>query len=620
MRTKRRPTRWIIAIAVIAVVAGFFIVKARQQGKPEPIISTATVFRGTVTSSVSGNGILQPVTTVEVKSNVGGQIVELAVDEGDLVRAGQLIARIDPADALSALEQMEADLTGATARVHSSRESLELQRRQQVTNVAAAEQAVASARARLAQAEKLADMQTTTSESAVQQATESLAAARARLAQAEAQAAAQPRLTATAIKQAESSLAAARSALQQTKTALAPQKIAAAQASFDQAQANYAHAETNLARQQQLLAKGYVPRSQVDTAQQSFAVAKAQLATARQKLDTVKDEAREDIQAAQARVDQAEAALASAQANGMQDDLKRQDATAARAAVKQAEANLAAAQAGKGQDTVKVQDIAAARAALKQAEANLASARASAHQVQIRREEITQAEASRARTAASVANARTQVSYSTITAPRDGVVVKKYVEVGSIVTAGRSSLGGSGAGVGLVDIADVTKMRIQVDVDETDIGKIRVGQNVDITVDAYPDELFSGLVTKIAPQATTTQTVTTIPVTVQLDWTDRRLKPGMNATCDFITERHTDALLVPSEAVNETDSGATVTVMVDGKRVTRSVRVGIVGVDNTEILEGVSAGESVVTAITEPSASSGRRTRGILGGGGGRRR
>ncbi|OPZ84024.1 MAG: Macrolide export protein MacA [bacterium ADurb.Bin429] len=619
MRTKRRPTRWIIAILVIAAIAGFFIVRARQNGKQEPIISTAKVFRGTVTSSVSGNGILQPVTTVEVKSNVGGQIVELAVDEGDIVRAGQLIARVDPADSLSSLEQMEADLTGATARVQSARESLELQRRQLTSNVESAEQAVAAARVRLAQAEKLATIQTTTSESSVQQAKESLAAARARLAQAEAQAAAQPKLTATAIRQAESSLAAAKSALQQTKTALAPQKIAAAQASFDQAQANFAYAEKNLSRQQQLLAKGYVPRSQVDTAQQSYDVAKAQLATTKQKLNTVKDEASEDIESAQARVDQSEAALATAKANGIQDELKQQEVASARASVKQAEASLAAAQAGKGQDTIKAQDIAAAKSALKQAEANLAAARAGAHQERIRREEITQAEASRTRTAASVANARTQLGYTTITAPRDGVVVKKYVEVGSIVTAGRSSLGGSGAGVGLVDIADVTKMRIQVDVDETDIGKIRVGQNVDITVDAYPDELFSGLVTKIAPQATTTQTVTTIPVTVQLDWTDRRLKPGMNATCDFITERHTDALLVPSEAVTETDGGATVTVMVDGEQVKRGVRIGIIGSDNTEILEGLKEGDEVVTAITDPSAESGRRPRGLFGGGGRRR-
>jgi HlyD family secretion protein len=358
----------------------------------------------------------------------------------------------------------------------------------------------------------------------------------------------------------------------------------------------------------------------VDAAQQSFDVAKAQLATSRNKLDTVKDEPREDLQAAQSRVDQAEAALATAQTNSVQDTLKTQDVLTARAAVKQAEAALSAAQAGRTQDTVKAQDITAAKAALKQAEANLAAARASAHQEKIRRAEIIQAEASRARTAASVSNARTQVNYTTIVAPRDGVVVKKYVEVGSIVSAGRSSLGGTGAGVGLVDIADVTKMRIQVDVDETDIGKIRIGQNVDITVDAYPDELFSGLVTKVAPQATTTQSVTTIPVTVQLDWVDKRLKTGMNATCDFITERKKDVLLVPSEAVKETDDGATVTVLQGEEQVTRKVQIGIAGTDNTEIIEGVREGEQVVTAVSDPMATTQRRGGGMFGGGGRGRR
>lgn len=613
MRTKRRPTGWIILAIVLVLALGFFL-KSRFQGKAKTEYVTVKAFRGTVTASVSGNGLLQPVTTVEVKSNVGGQVIQLAVDEGDIVKAGQLIARIDPSDAQSALEQSEADLTSANARVTAARESLDLQTSQTATNIAAAEQAVAQARLRVSQAEQLAAMQTTNSTTSIQQATEALDAARARLAQAESQAKAQPKLTETAIKQAEANLASAKAALRQTKTALVPQKTAAAQAAYDQAQANYEYAQKDLSRQQQLLSKGYVPKSQVDAAQQRFDVAKAQLATAKNKLDTVKDEAADDINAAQARVDQAEAALATAQTNRIQDDLKTQDVASARAAVKQAEASLTAAQSGKGQDTVKAQDVAAAKAALKQAEVNLTAARANATQERIKQQDITQAQASRAHTAATVANARTQVGYTTIVAPRAGVVVKKYVEVGSIVTAGRSALGGSGAGVTLVDIADVTKMRIQVDVDETDIGKIKVGQAVDVTVDAYPDELFSGTVTKIAPQAATTQNVTTIAVTVQLDWTDARLKPGMNATCDFVTERKQNALLVPSEAVKETDNGSTVQVKIGQTIETRRVTVGIAGNDNTEIIDGINVGDNVVTATVDPTANTASRGGGMFGG------
>lgn len=619
MRSKRRPTGWII-LAIILVVALGFVLKAKFTKKPEPKISTAKAFYGTVTASVSGNGTLQPVTTVQVKSNVGGQVVQLMVDEGDTVKAGQLIARIDDADSQSALKQVEADMTSADSRVRAARENLDLQRSQTATSVAAAEQSLAQAKLRLAQAEGLATMQTTSSTSTVQQAEEALTAARARQAQAEAQAKAQPLLTEKAIRQAEANLASAKATLQQTKTSLGPQKIAAAQSAYDQAQANYQFADKDLARQQQLLAKGFVAKSAVDAAQQRFDVAKAQLATAKNKLDTVRDEVKDDLASAQARVDQADAAFDAAKANSIQDDLKAQDLTSARAAVKQAEASLVAAKSGKGQDVVKAQDVAAARAAVKQSEANLAAARAGAYQISIRRQDITQAEAQARRTAASVANARTQLNYTDIYAPRDGVVVKKYAEVGSIVTAGRASIGGTGAGVALVDIADVTKMRISVDVDETDISKIALGQSVDITVDAYPNELFSGMVKTIAPQAVTTSSVTTIPVTVQLDWTDKRLKPGMNATCDFVTERKKHALLVPSEAVKETDDGNTVQILRGKTPVTVPVQVGIVGNDNTEILSGVQEGDRVVTAIEEQATTNTQRGRGGMFGGPGRRR
>jgi HlyD family secretion protein len=619
MRSKRRPIGWIILAIIVVVALGFFL-KAKFTKKPEPKISTAKAFYGTVTASVSGNGTLQPVSTVQVKSNVGGQVVELLVDEGDTVKAGQLIARIDDADPRSALQQVEADMTSASSRVRSARENLDLQRSQTATSVAAAEQALAQAKLRLAQAEGLATMQNTSSTSAVRQAEEALTAARARLAQAETQAKTQPRLTQTAIKQAEASLASAQAALQQTKTSLSPQKLAAAQASHEQAQANHAYAEKDLDRQRQLLAKGFVAKSAVDAAQQRFDVARAQLATARNKFDTVKDEVKDDLAAAQARVDQADAALDTAKTNSIQDDLKAQDVNSARAAMKQAEAALTNAQSGKGQDTVKAQDVAAARAAVKQSEANLTAARASAAQIRMRLQDITQAEAQARRTAASVTNARTQLNYTAIYAPRDGVVVMKYAEVGSIVTAGRASIGGTGAGVALVDIADVTKMRISVDVDETDISKIALGQNVDITVDAYPNELFSGVVKTIAPQAVTTSSVTTIPVTVQLDWTDTRLKPGMNATCDFVTERKKHALLVPSEALKETDDGNTVQILRGTELVTVPVQVGIAGVDNTEIVSGVKEGELVVTAIEESTTAANSRSRGIFGGPGGRRR
>ncbi len=552
MRTKTSRFRYVFLAIVLVVVLGV-VVLARRNGAEEPEIRTATVKRGTVTASVSGNGVLEPLTTVEVRSNVGGQVVELAVDEGDYVKAGQLIARIDPSDSITQLSQSEADLASARAKVEQARQGSSMQKLQTSAGIESAEQALAASKQRLAQAEQQANIQ--------------------------------PKLTAEAIKQAESALASAQATYQQTKSALVPQKLAAAQAAYDQAKATNDQAQREFQRQQALLEKGFVAQSQVDSAEQQYSVAKAQLASAKSKLDTVKDEAKQDIAAAEAKASQAKAAYETALANRVQDAIKKQE-------------------------------LAAARAAFKQATAALASAKASAYQDKMKREDILQAQAQLARATAALKNAKTQLGYCTIVAPRSGVVVKKYVEEGSIVTAGRSAIGGgTGAGITIAEIADVSRMRVVVNVDETDIARIALGQDVDVTFDAYPYELFGAKVIKIAPQAIVDQNVTTVPVTVELDYADRRLKPEMNATCDFVTARKKNVLYVPNEAVKETDRGMVVTVVENGRQVERKVRVGEIGNDYTEITSGLRVGETIVRAVIvplesgqsgQPSSSSGR--------------
>lgn len=541
-----KTSRWIIVAAgALILAAGIFVVRARQSGNGTPSFQTDTVKRGTVMASVSGNGVLEPLTTVEVRSNVGGQIVELAVDEGDTVRAGQLIAKIDPADSLSTLQQAQADFDSAKAKVAQTKQALSLQRLQTTAGIEGAEQAVEASRQRLEQAKQEASVQ--------------------------------PKLTAEAVAQAKSALESAEANLRQTEAALTPQKLASAQAAYDQARASYEEAEKNLKRQEALLAKGFVSQSQVDSAQAQFATAKAQLETTQKRRDTIRDESDQDIKSARSKVSQAKSALAAAEANRVQDVLKQKE-------------------------------LAAARASLRQAQASLATARALAYQDQMKSEDILQARAQLQRSQASVENAVTQLGYTTIVAPRAGVVVKKYVEKGSIVTGGRQAIGGGGgSGITIVDIADTSRMQVVVDVDETDVGKIRLGQEVDVKVDACPDELFPAKVTKIAPQAEVNQNVTTVPVTVELAQADSRLKPQMNATCDFVIDRREDVLYVPVEAIAETDTGTEVTVLNQGKQSVRKVEVGLTGDDYCEIVSGVRAGEVVIIPDEETPAKSSNR-------------
>src|SRR5207244_4507625 len=126
---------------------------------------------------------------------------------------------------------------------------------------------------------------------------------------------------------------------------------------------------------------------------------------------------------------------------------------------------------------------------------------------------------------------------------------------GTIIAAGQSSIT---QGTNIVNIGDLSHIYVVCTVDETDIGSIEAGQAVDVKVDAYPNELFEGKVIRVDPQATVNQNVTTIAVKVEITDPDIRLKPTMDADCEFITAKRQNVLVVPNEALHETDGSYTV--------------------------------------------------------------
>jgi HlyD family secretion protein len=246
-------------------------------------------------------------------------------------------------------------------------------------------------------------------------------------------------------------------------------------------------------------------------------------------------------------------------------------------------------------------------------------------QIELRRKDIVSAQADIVSNQAALRQARVNMGYTRIIAPRDAIVLQKPVEQGTVIASSRSSVG---TGPTIVVLGDISRMFILCQVDETDIAGVEKGQQCDITVDAYPNELFEGKVTRIDPQAKLEQNVTTIPVTVEIDMPDIRLKPGMNANVEFITAKHENVVVVPNEAIKEQEGASTVQVMVGGKPVNRPVEVGIAGPDTTEIQSGLKEGEVVVTKVIEPekpqTAQSGQSPfqqnfRGPRGGGGGGR-
>ena len=210
---------------------------------------------------------------------------------------------------------------------------------------------------------------------------------------------------------------------------------------------------------------------------------------------------------------------------------------------------------------------------------------------------------------------------SNVTAPMDGTVLTKNVEIGESITSGVSSFN---AGTVLFSIADVTKMIVKAGVNEVDIGKIHVGMPVKVTLDAYPKISFAGRIDRIAPAVRIEDKVRLFDVEVRLDAQGRELRTGMTANIEMIGEKKEKALTVPVESVFQRDEGEIVYVKkkLDAKAIAEAnkkpadegkidkdawkkffdKRVVITGLsDNAhvEILKGLKAGEEI--ALEDPT-------------------
>ena len=134
----------------------------------------------------------------------------------------------------------------------------------------------------------------------------------------------------------------------------------------------------------------------------------------------------------------------------------------------------------------------------------------------------------------------------TIVAPIDGVIITKNVEEGAIIQSASQNISG---GTAVFLMADLSTMQVRTLVDETDLGKIKPGQDARVTVEAFPGRTFHGTVTKIEPQAVIEQNVTMFPVLVQLDNPDGALKPGMNAEVVVEVAQRENVITIPNASV-----------------------------------------------------------------------
>ena len=204
----------------------------------------------------------------------------------------------------------------------------------------------------------------------------------------------------------------------------------------------------------------------------------------------------------------------------------------------------------------------------------------------------------------------------TVTAPISGVVISMNVEQGEMITSGTQAYGGGGTI--LMVIADLSKMIVKTNVNEVDVGRIRVGQSAQIGFDAIRGRVYSGVVKKIAPAGTIDGNIVVFPIEVEIVGStsqsagDRRggadpggialIRPGMTADLDIIIAKAQDVLSVPKEAVVDRDGSAGVMLLEEGKPVPRAVVTGLEDDVRVEVREGLKEGDEVIITDGQPAA------------------
>ena len=512
---------WIIIIVIAVLVGVGYVFRdsllglvngeatARAKGTATDV-STVVIRPATDLTTVSAAGNIALAEEEAATFEVDGVIAEIAVEIGDEVAAGDLLATLKTTDLERAIER--ADL------------ALQVKRNALTKLLEPADPAeIAAARAQLQAAqEKLADV----------------------------------------------------------KTGPSAAELEAAQAGLVAAEAAYTDlltgaSEAELTQQSAELHKAYIALQEAQEAYNQIAYADT-AGTSRQALD---------LQEATINYDVAKAGLEITTEPASEADIQN-----ALKSIKQAQLEL---------DNLSTNsvDVVSAEADVANAQSNLANLLSGPTEAEIREAELAIEQAQ-----LDLQEAETDLSHSRLRAPLDGTITTIDAGVGEKVTTDISAA---------IYIADPAKLELTVDVSEVDVPKVYVGQPAQIGLDAFPDRVFSGEVTRIAPTSSSESGVVNYQVAVLLD--DLNLdgvKAGMTAVASISDDLDRPQWLVPSSSVKEFEGETTVTVVRDGKNTRVSVEPGIaqgewITVESAELREGDEVVGEVASFVDEDQAAGG---------------
>jgi HlyD family secretion protein len=543
-RRGRKPVRIVAIVLAGMAVIGTVTVRSASRRQPEqsastpaapaaaptPAVTVETVTARVFDHLIRVTGTLKSDEVVALSTKAAGMVRQVLVKEGDRVRQGQLLVQIDDRELRAQRAKAAAAADSAAARLKQARTSRGVKNAAVEADYRRAVQGLTAAQTRLSQARSLARISATEVEANV-------ASARA-------------------------NLQAARQQLQVRQEGARRQEKASAGLEVTRAQAQVAKLRGQLDRREQLLREGAIAREDVENVRQDYEVAVAALNSAKQQADLVNEGSRlEEIRIAEEGVRQAQAALASAEANRARRRISDQDVEAAETQVRQAEA-----------------EVGRTWAALAQRQWN--------------RDEIDSAAAALAQSRADVRYYDAQIAQTRVYSPVNGVVSQRKAHVGETVSATKNEL---------MTLVATDGLYFEATAPEGELPYLRAGQPVSVTLDALPGERFAGTVREIIPVAEGASRSVRLRIAVARPEHAEAVVGGF-ARATVRGQSSRPVLTVPLAAVVSDEGSKGVFVVADGRARWQVVQTGAADGKRAEVQQGLRAGDQVVVKGAEALA------------------
>jgi HlyD family secretion protein len=575
-RGRRRLAAGLLAALLVASAAGAYYWRALAA--PAAPLAMAPVMRADLAVNVESSGTVKPAQSIELPFQADGQVRDVLVRLGDQVRAGQPLARLDDHDLRLQVQQAEADLKTAQARLEAAQHG------------GATQQELAQAGAQLASSEAGLERARTGNITAadIREAEASLRTARAQLDALKNPSSDKVSAAQLALTEAETGLQRTRDELSAAKTN-AESELNKSVAALTQSQSSYSTAKQSWTYVQDTgkdpvnpsttNAKGEKVDNKLSDAQRqeyydAFVKAEAALRSAEETVkqaqlsyDTARQKEVVGVQEAEARIANARQqldALLHPNANAL---------TQAEAAVTQAQARLDKLRQGGTRA-----DVAQAQAAVDGARAGLEKLTAPAATA-----DLAAAQADVAQAQAGLDAAKLELDRATLAAPFAATVTEISIAPGSVV----------GTATTAIALVDTSALYVDVSLSENDVALVKPGQTVDLAFDALPDVTLTGTVDLVLPVGASDQGVVTYPVRVRFDPGQAQVKVGMSASVTIEVERHSQVIQVPSRAITTLGPIKTVQVLSDASETptTMQVETGATNGAMTEIKGCVEPGK-----------------------------